>query len=224
MSTPHTPTSDPQSTTSDPQSTESAPQPGQAGPPAQLSSAEKSRKRLASYTFRNMIYSVLAVLGIAMVWWSLTHNPDELQRLPVEVGVTASYAADQAEWPVWVPEGTQGWTPTVVWFDERVAGLPTWHVSFVSPEGEYVALHQSADVTEEWVETVLREAAPVGSVVLPGGPVGEQTWQLWEGRPTSNAEVGYLLGPEASGGSTVVLHGTADEAEFEEFLELLQTR
>ena len=56
------------------------------------------------------------------------------------------------------------------------------------------------------------------------GPEGDAPWQAWEGSENSNAERGYLLGPEETGGTTVVLHGTAGQAEFEEFLATVDAR
>lgn len=185
---------------------------------------DRSRRRLASYTARNMVYSMLLVLLLVLAWWSMTSNPAESQRRPPEVAQTATFVAEQAEWPVWVPEPGEGWTPTVVWFDSRVEGVLTWHISYTSPAGEYVALHQAADVTDPWMEEVLAGAAATGQQVRLPGPGGEQAWQLWEGPENGNAETGFLLGPEATGGSTVVVHGTSQQPEFEAFLRSVSAR
>ena len=192
-------------------------------PPSAPEPAEDKRsKRLASYTVRNMVFSVLAVLALVLAWWALTFNPAESQRRPPEVTQSATYAVDEAPWPVWVPEPGEGWTPTVVWY-EPVEGTQTWHISYVSPDGEYVALHQAADVTSAWTAEVLKGAEEVGTLTM-SGPDGAQTWKEWKGAPQSNAERGYVLGPEATGGTTVVLHGTASQSEFEEFLSTVRAR
>jgi hypothetical protein len=193
--------------------------PGDGGAPQ-----DRRRKRLASYTVRNMVYSMLLMLLVVLAWWSTTSNPTEPQRRPPEVAQTATFVAEQARWPVWVPEPGDGWTPTVVWFDSRIEGVETWHISFVSPEGEYVALHQAADVTDEWVAEVLAQARPTGAHVTLPGPGGERTWQAWEGPDGGNAEAGYLLGPQATGGSSVAVHGTAGQTELEAFLRSVTAR
>lgn len=169
-----------------------------------------------------MVWSMLAVGAVVLAWWALTLNPEESQRRPPEVAQTASYVVEQATWPVWVPEPGQEWVPTVVSYDP-LEEVQTWHISYTSPQGEYVALHQGADVTEAWMAAVLGDAREVGQVEL-SGPDGPATWQAWEGSEDSNAERGYLLGPERAGGTTVVLHGTATQAEFEEFLDVVQVR
>lgn len=168
-----------------------------------------------------MVYSTLIVLALVLVWWSLTYNPTEQQPRNVELDATSAYAVDQADWPVWVPALGDDWTPTVVWF-EPLEQIPTWHLSFVTPEGEYLAIHQASEVTPSWERDVLSGGERVGDVVLPG-PVGEQTWQVWEAEE-GNAENAWVLGPQETQGSTVVLHGTAGQAEAEELLRAVQPR
>lgn len=205
-------------TTESPQPPASAP----AGPAPGGSGTDRRRRRLASYSVQNMVWSTLAVGVVVLAWWALTLNPEESQRRPPEVARTATFVVEQADWPVWVPEPGEGWVPTVVSY-EPLEEVRTWHVSYASPEGEYVALHQAADVTDAWLAAVLGDAAPVGEVELDG-PDGATTWQAWEGSQGSNAERGYLVGPEVTGGATAVVHGTADEAEFQEFLDAVDAR
>lgn len=193
-----------------------------SSPPDGPSPQEKRRRRLASYSVQNMVWSMLAVGVVVLAWWALTLNPDESQRRPPEVAQTASYVVEQAPWTVWVPQPGDEWVPTVVFYDP-LEEVQTWHISYTSPQGEYVALHQAADVTDAWTAAVLGDAQPVGQAQLRG-PGGTSTWQAWEGSPGSNAERGYLLDPEETGDATVVLHGTASEAEFQEFLDTVEAR
>ncbi len=168
-----------------------------------------------------MVYSTLIVLALVLVWWSLTYNPTEPQPRQVEVAATASYAAEQADWPVWVPDPGEAWTPTVVWF-EPVADVPTWHISYVTPQGEYLAIHQASGTTAQWRAEVLAGAAQVGEADLLG-PTGERRWQTWEAE-SGNAQRAWLLGPEAAGGATVAVHGTAGEDEASALLASVDPR
>ncbi|HSP59619.1 MAG TPA: DUF4245 family protein [Ornithinimicrobium sp.] len=191
---------------------------GGAAPPQ-----DGRQKRLAAWTFRNMVISVLLVLALVLTWWSMTYQPEESQRRPAEVEQVVPFATDQAGWPVWVPDPGEGWTPTVVWFDDRVAGVPTWHVSYTTPEGEYAALHQAEGVTAAWSEEVLQDAQVVGEDELPG-PDGPRTWAAWEGPTPSNVERAWVLGPQDAGGTTVVVSGTVGSAEAGALLESVEAR
>ncbi|SOC57783.1 DUF4245 domain-containing protein [Ornithinimicrobium cerasi] len=213
-------------TTERPETTSSAPAGdppgGAAGVTPGAAPADRRRRRLASYSVQNMVWSTLAVGVVVLAWWALTLNPEESQRRPPEVTQTAAYVVEQAPWPVWVPEPGEEWVPTVVSYDP-LEGVQTWHISYTSPEGEYVALHQAADVTDAWLAAVLGDSASAGEAELEG-PGGAATWQAWEGSPGSNAERGYLLGPQDTGGSTAVVHGTATEEELRQFLDVVEAR
>ena len=197
----------------------------QTAPPARpTSSGDRRRKRLASYTVRNMVLSVLPVAALALLWWSITYNPQEQQTRPAQVAPVAAHVAQEAEWPVWVPEPGEGWTPTVAWYD-TLEDVPTWHLSFMSPDGEYAALHQASEVTDPWLQAVLDSGEEAGEVELTG-PGGERVWTRYEGPRPGNAEQAWLLGPDDTGGSTVVVSSTAalGEDELTDFLESVQTR
>lgn len=176
---------------------------------------------MASYTVRNMILSVLPVAALALVWWALPSAPQEQVRPHVEVDATVAYVAQQSDFPVWRPEPGEGWIPTVSWYEARYDTMPTWHLSFETPQGGYLALTQAADVSPTWLDAVLRGGTRTGEAQLPT-PTGEQAAEVYEGPRPSNAEVAYVLGPAATGGSTVVVHGTAGEDEVRELLGSVQ--
>ncbi|ANS80342.1 putative secreted protein [Serinicoccus hydrothermalis] len=190
-----------------------------AGPAAPTPAPDRRRQRLASYTVRNMVYSTLLVLALVLVWWSLTYNPSEPEPRRVEVASTATYAQEQADWPVWVPEPDDAWSPTVVWF-EPLEDVTTWHVSYVTPQGEYLAIHQADDVTQAWRDAVLAGGQRTGEAVLPG-PDGEQQWQTWQAE-SGNAQNAWVLETQDAG--TVIVHGTAQEDEARALLETVQAR
>lgn len=171
-----------------------------------------------------MVLSVLPVALLALVWWAIPFNPPEQVRPTVETEATTQYVVQQSGFPVWVPEPGEGWIATVAWYAARYDGLPTWHISYETPQGEYLAVTQAEEVSDEWLSEVLRDGAEDGSVQLPG-PDGEQTYARFEGPRPSNAEVAWLLGPQDTGGSTVVVHGTAGAvAELPEFLDSIEAR
>lgn len=191
--------------------------PQQTRPPAQPSPEEKRRRRLASYTVRNMVISVVLVGALVMLVWAMLYNPAEREERPAEVALTARYAAEESDFPVWVPEPGDDWFAQVTWFEPRVESTRTWFAAYRTPSGEWLAISQAADVPGEWVREVTSGGDEVATQTLPS-PVGSVEFTAYEGPRPSNAEVAYLLGPEATEGSTVVVHGTAELDEVEEFL------
>jgi hypothetical protein len=143
-------------------------------------------------------------------------SPESLQRRPVEIDSVAAYAAEQSAWPVWVPQGQgEEWTPTRARFGE-VVEVPTWRMGWVSPAGDYVALDQAADITDGWRAAVLDGAEQQGTRSV-SAPTGGQEWQLWIGE-----EETHLVLPGDDQLATVVVHGTAEEAELVEFIGYLE--
>jgi hypothetical protein len=178
---------------------------------------DRRAQRLLSYSGKNMIYSLLAVLVVAFAVWALMPSPESLQRRPVEIDSVAAYAAEQSAWPVWVPQGQgEEWTPTRARFGE-VVEVQTWRMGWVSPAGEYVALDQAADITDGWRAAVLDGAEQQGTRSVTG-PTGGQEWQLWIGE-----EETHLVLPAGTGDTpTTVVHGTAAEDELVEFIGYLE--
>lgn len=192
--------------------------------PAPTGPQDGRRRRLMSYSVRNMVLSVLPVAALALVWWAIPFNPPEQVRPYVETEQTARYVTEQSDFPVWVPQPPEEWTATVAWYEPRYDDVPTWHISYETPQGEYLALTQAQDVTDAWRAEVLRDGVEERTVTLPG-PDGEQSFTQFEGPRPSNAELAWLLGPEDTGGSTVVVHGTAGAVgELEAFLESVEAR
>lgn len=186
------------------------------------STADKHRKRLLSYSTKNMIYSVLAVVALTFVWWSFSYQPDESMRRPAEVEPAADFAAREVDWPVWSPVGLpEAWRPTTVSFG-TVEGVPDWRQGWVSPATEYVALQQALDPPGAWSESVLAGLEEQEPVSLDG-PLGEQEWTVWTGvNDNDEREVALVLAPAPEQAATTIVHGTADVAEMRTFVQALE--
>lgn len=178
---------------------------------------DRRHQRLLSYSTKNMVYSVLAVLALAFGVWALMPPGDAIQRRPVEVDIVAAYAAEQSGHPVWVPvDLPEGWQVTTVRLS-TVAGERTWRLGAVSPSEEYAVLSQAVGPDEAWHEAVLGETGSLGELPLEG-PSGRQRWQLWSG----GGETALVLGPHEGQPATTVVHGSASQAELAEFVAHLE--
>lgn len=193
----------------------SSTEPQQTAPPP---SGNKALKRLREYSVANMVFSLLAVFALAFAWWVLMPNPDGVQRREAEVVPVARYAAEQSDFPIWTPQDalSQTWTANFANF-EVFAGELSWRIGVVTPKEAYAELSQTADATREWRSALTEKVGgEVGTRTITG-PDGPQEWTVHEGE-----ERALVLGPATGREATTIVRGTADWAELEEFIGLLQ--
>jgi len=184
--------------------------------------SDKRRDRLLSYSGKNMVYSMLAVLGLAFAWWAIAPNPDGSQRPQVQVAPAAGFAAREVDWPVWSPADLgEGWrTNTVEYAD--LDGVPTWAMGWTSSETTYVAMRQAVDPSSAWRQEVLGGMQQQDRVVLTG-PSGEHEWQVWTGVSDNDEnEVALVLPSDTEQPAETIVHGTADIPEMTTFIESLE--
>ncbi len=178
--------------------------------------------RLLSYSAKNMFYSLAAVLVIVFAAWAISPQPPDQQRRPAEIEKTASFAASEAAWPVWTPEGLdQGWIGTLVSFGPK-AQTPTWRLLMVSPRTESVQLRQAVDPSPEWLALSLADVTDQESTLSIAGPDGPAEWEIWTGVSKNDENlVALVLEATPEQPATTVVHGTADTQEMTTFIESL---
>ncbi|WP_256837991.1 DUF4245 family protein [Ornithinimicrobium faecis] len=186
---------------------------GAGAPPAE----NKSLKRLQNYSMRNMIYSLVAVFALVFVVWALMPNSEEQQRRPVEVGMVASYAAQESAGPVWSTQALgEDWSANFANF-ELFDDVLSWRVGLVTPSTEYVEISQADEATDSWVGELTDKAGDEVGTRTITGPDGPQEWTAYEGE-----ERAVVLGPGEGRENTTVVRGTAQWDEIEEFIGLLE--
>ncbi len=178
--------------------------------------------RLLSYSAKNMFYSLAAVLIIVFAAWAISPQPSIDQRRPPEIDKTASFAASEAAWPVWTPEGLdEGWSGTLVSYGQKVQ-TPTWRLLMVSPRTQSVQIRQAVDPNAEWLALSLTDVTDQGSTVSIAGPDGPAEWGIWTGVSENDENlVALVLEPTPEQPATTVVNGTADIQEMSTFIESL---
>lgn len=184
---------------------------------------DKRRKRLLSYSAKNMFYSLAAVLVVVFAVWAITPNPPESQRRPAEIESSASYAAAEADWPVWTPKDLgEGWSGTLVRFGVNNQ-VDTWRIAMVSPQTQFVQIRQAVDPGKEWLALSLVGLQDQDSTVSFVGPTGTQDWEVWTGVDDNDVpQVALVLPPGPDQPATTVVNGTADTGEMAEFIASLE--
>ncbi|MFJ8649920.1 DUF4245 domain-containing protein [Streptomyces sp. NPDC093546] len=149
-------------------------------------------------TVRGMFQSMAVICAAAgVIYFFIPHDENADPIKPVDYRVELVTAQRAAPYTVLAPQGlAKGWTPTSVSY-ERADG-DAWHLGFLSPDRQYVAVEQSTARPEKYIAEVSHDARDTGRTQQVAG----QAWQRWEG-PKYDALV------RRDKGVTTVVTGTA---------------
>ncbi len=172
--------------------------------------AETSRKHRAGQTIFNLVVALIASLGVVLFLVVVVVRPDPAPSPGVDYVATAEQAQPDADAPLVVPTLDSGWSANAARF-ETVAAVPTWYVGFITPTTQFIALNQGIGANDTWLATVLDDASMTGVVTIEG-----IRWDVYDERDSEDpGNHAYSMSTETSG-YTIVLHGTAPTAEFDE--------
>jgi hypothetical protein len=162
-------------------------------------------------TVRDMFLS-MAVIGIAVaaIYVFVPHDDKANPVKAVDYRVELLTARRAAPYPVAAPAGLAGkWKPTSVSYQGQDADA--WHLGFLDPDGEYVAVEQSTAPAKRYATDVSQHATDTGRTQDVAG----KSWQRWAG-PKYDALV------LTDGGATTVVAGTASYARLAEMAAALE--
>ncbi|MFF4171297.1 DUF4245 domain-containing protein [Streptomyces sp. NPDC001744] len=148
-------------------------------------------------TVRGMFQSLGVIMVAAGVMYLFIPHDESTEPVKAkDYRVELLTAQRAAPYPVLAPEGLgEGWRATVVSYRREKADA--WQLGFLSPDTQYVAIHQSTAAAGTFVPEVTHKAKNTGRTRAVAGEV----WQLWEG-PKYDALV------RSEGGATTVVTGT----------------
>lgn len=171
--------------------------------------AAASAKRRANQNLFNLIVATVASLGIVLFLVVVVVRPDPGPAPAIDVAATAEQAQPGAGAPLLVASLPDGWTANAARFG-ATAQVPTWYVGYITPETQFIAVNQGIDANDTWFATVLDDLAPTGSTTIDG-----VAWTLYDNRTASDPGNHAFAMSAVVGDSTIVLHGTADDSEFD---------
>lgn len=156
----------------------------------------------------------MAVIGIAVavIYVFIPHDEDADPVRAVDYRVELLTARRAAPYPVAAPEGlAKDWRPTSVSYERQSSNA--WHLGFLDPDGEYVAVEQSTAPADKYIRQVSQNAEETERTQR----IGDETWQRWEG-PKYDA----LVLKEQ--GATTVVTGTASYEQLAKMAAALKTK
>ncbi|WP_308416720.1 DUF4245 domain-containing protein [Streptomyces sp. AJS327] len=177
--------------------------------------ADKQRGR---QTVRDMVISLaVIVLAAGVIYVFVPHDEDEDPVKRVSYQVELDSARRAAPYPVAAPRGlSDDWRATSVRYQARGDSGSVWHLGFMAPGNEYVAIEQSDDRRPHvFVRDVTRGAEKTGKTRRIAG----EDWERYSG-PKYDA----LVREAADGKSTTVVMGTAPDRQLTHMVEALDIR
>jgi hypothetical protein len=186
---------------------------GRAETPEEIADrkAAASAKRRSNQTATNLVLALLASLGVVALVVLVVVRPTSIDRDPIDYAAVAGDAQQAVDVPLVVPDLPGGWTANRA---ELVQGGPdgidSWQIGLLTPGEQYIGLVQGIDVDDRWMSEQTANADATGRVTI-----GDRDWQVYDRRDvTDPGNLAYVL-TTVSGDSTIVLGGTASDAEFE---------
>ncbi|MDO7881272.1 DUF4245 domain-containing protein [Antiquaquibacter soli] len=179
--------------------------------------AAASAKRRANQTLFNLVVATIASLGIVLFLVVVVVRPDPGPRPAVDVSSTAAEAQAGADAPLLVPALPDGWSANAARFG-TTEQVPTWYVGYLTPGEEFIALNQGIGANATWLASVVDDLEPTGSTTIDG-----IEWTLYDNRTSPDPGNHAFAMSTTAGDSTIVLHGTAADAEFDLIATSLST-
>jgi hypothetical protein len=176
--------------------------------------APPSRYSLGST--KNLVLSLLAVLGMVAVLILLVPRVSSVSAPAVDIHATAVDVQRRTDWPiVEAVDLPEGWTATSARYVRTTGGFMTWHAGYQLPDGSYVAVEQTMDPSPAWVEAQTNRAPRVGTV-----EAALRTWTTFE-RDTK-VQNSLLDDPSSAGDLTTLITGTATFEQMADFVTYLR--
>ena len=174
--------------------------------------AAASAKRRSNQTAVNLVLALLSSLGVVALVVLVVVRPGSIDRDPVDYAAVAADAQQAVDVPLVVPDLPAGWTANRA---KLVTGGPdaidSWQIGLLTPGEQYIGFVQGIEVDGRWMSEQTAGAETTGRVTI-----GDRVWQVHDRRDADDpGNLAYIL-TTVSGASTVVLGGTASDAEFEQ--------
>jgi len=177
--------------------------------------AAASARRRSNQTPLNLVFALLASLGVVALVVLVVVRPSSIPRDPIDYAAVAADAQDAVDVPLVVPELPDGWTANRAELVTGGAdGIDSWQIGLLTPGEQYIGFVQGIRVDPRWVSEQTANAEPTDRLTIGG-----QVWQVYDRREVQDpGNLAYIM-TTVSGDSTIVLGGTAADAEFEVLAE-----
>jgi len=168
------------------------------------------RARREHQTAFNLVLALLASLGIVLFLVAVVVRPDQAVDRAVDYRQVAQQA-DVSGAELLVPDLPSSYTSNNAGYQSGSGrGVAVWTIGLLTPDDQYIGMHQGIDANDTWVADQLDQKPATGSRTIAG-----TKWTVYdrrdEGKGAGNNAYALVT---TSGTDTVVLAGTADQKSF----------
>ncbi|SEB35149.1 Protein of unknown function [Paramicrobacterium humi] len=175
--------------------------------------AENSRNHRMRQTVNNLVFSLLATLGIVLVIVLLVPRSDTSLLPDVDYHASAAKAQEARDEVIIDPKLPDDWTSNAARLSEaEPPAVSDWYIGLITPDDQFIGIVQGFDANPTWQAQQLEGSLADSTIDVDG-----VTWTVYDNRdgsaPSDEGNVHYALATE-SGPSTILLYGTASDEDF----------
>lgn len=173
-------------------------------------------QRRAKQTVRNLIFSMVATLGLVILLVLGVPRDDSNRITQVDYQQIASEAETSLGFGVIAPEVPEGWWANAARLETDL-GVDSWYVGFVTEDNQFIAFLHGFEVNPSWTALTLQGNWLEDEVVIAG-----RRWEIWPAlSPTDPPGTKDYAMIHSFGDSAVVIYGTAAVEDFETLAGLI---
>ncbi|ANF31174.1 hypothetical protein A0130_05325 [Leifsonia xyli] len=174
--------------------------------------AENSANHRNRQTINNLVYSLLATLAlVAVIVLIVPRGNPSATKPAVDYPSIAQQAQGSEPDALLVPKLPADWKSNNAELRTKTSdGVDSWYIGFVTPKQQFIGVTQGFKANDSWVSDQVNKSRIKDTRVIDG-----VTWDVYDNRTSSSDDgnVEYAL-TTTSGDSTIIVFGTADDAEF----------
>ena len=168
-----------------------------------------SANHRAKQTVRNLVFSLLVTLGLTIAIVLVVPRDDSNRIQKIDYISIAADAQKSVGVDVLAPQIPGDWWANGARLETSL-GVETWYIGFVTEDSQYIGLTQAFETNPSWLANQLQGNWQDGTMQIEG-----RTWEIWPTlsprMPAGTKEYALVHNYETS---SVVIYGTADEAQF----------
>lgn len=156
---------------------------------------EKARaERRSRQTIRNLVWSLLASLGVVVLLVLVVARPDQNLVQPVDWKQVAATATEELPGAALAPTLPSGWVSNRAEIEASPGTSGVWSLGLISDDRQYVFLDQGFGADPSWVAERTQLSPATGEVEVPGAEGSALTWVEYDRQGVdAGGNYAYLL-------------------------------